>query len=342
MMNFSAISDKFGKNFDLRTFLKKHMMEIVLLALIVILAIVNDKFLTTANIFTMLRANAHFGVIAFGMTMVIITGEIDLSVGSTVALSGILIARMSEWLYAVPDAAGKMVFPEHIPAFGAILGILAICVFAASVGSIIGFIRFKFGLPTFIISLTFLYITYGLAFAVSGGMPVRGYPDWYRFLGTGTPLGIPMPVLILLVVFVIVFVIMSYTKFGRSVYAVGGNPEAARLSGVNVLKVRISVHIIVQLLAALAGILISAGIGSATHPLGKGWELNAISAVVLGGAAMTGGIGRVWGTCIGIIFLAVVVNGLTLLNVSDDAQYVVKGMLILGAVLFNAIQSRKA
>jgi len=341
-MNDSVVSSKLGKNSAVRAFLKKHMMEIVLIALVVLLSIANDKFLTFANIFTMLRANAHYGVIAFGMTMVIITGEIDLSVGSTVALSGILVARMTEWLYAVPNEAGKMVYPEHIPALGAILGILAICVIAAIIGGIIGYIRFKFELPTFIISLTFLYITYGIAFAVSGGMPVRGYPDWYRFLGTGTPLGIPTPVLILLLVFAGVFVIMNYTKFGRSVYAIGGNPEAARLSGVNVLRVRVTVHIIAQLMAVLAGILISAGIGSATHPLGKGWELNAISAVVLGGAAMTGGIGKVWGTCVGIIFLAVVVNGLTLMNVSDDAQYIVKGLLILGAVLFNAMQSQKA
>ena len=318
------------------------MMEFVLLTLIVILALANDKFLTFRNIFTMLRANAHYGVIAFGMTMVIITGEIDLSVGSTVALSGIIIARITNWLYAVPNEAGRMVLPEYVPSFGAILGILAICVYCAAVGSIIGWIRFKFGLPTFIISLTFLYITYGIAFAVSGGMPVRGFPAWYRFLGTGTPYGVPMPVWILLLVFAGVLITMNYTKFGRSVYAVGGNPEAARLSGINVLKVRITVHIMAQLSAALAGILISAGLGSTTHTLGKGWELNAISAVVLGGAAMTGGIGKVWGTCVGIIFLAVVVNGLTLLNVSDDAQYVVKGLLILGAVLFNAIQSRKA
>jgi ribose/xylose/arabinose/galactoside ABC-type transport system permease subunit len=323
-------------------FLKRHMMELILLALIITLSFANDRFLTLPNIFVMLRANSHFGVIAFGLTMVIITGEIDLSVGSTVALSGIIIARMSEWLYAVPNEAGRMIFPEHIPAFGAILGILAICAYSCAVGTIIAWIRFKFRLPTFIISLTFLYITYGIAFAVSGGMPVRGYPTWYRFIGTGTPLGVPMPVWILLFVFAATFVTMHYTKFGRSVYAVGGNPEAARLSGINVLKVRISVHVIAQLMAALAGILISAGLGSATHPLGRGWELNAISAVVLGGAAMTGGIGRVRGTLVGIIFLAVVVNGLTLLNVSDDVQYIVKGMLILGAVLFNAMQSRKA
>jgi len=330
------------KNTNFTEFFKKHIMEILLVVMILALAFANDKFLTLPNLFAMLRANAQYGLIAFGMTMVIITGEIDLSVGSTVALSGILVARVSNWLYAVPDASGKMVLPEVIPVWGAMLGILAICLYGVIVGSVIGFIRYKYGLPTFIISLTFMYITYGLAFAVSGGMPVRGYPEWYRFLGTGTPLGPPMPVWVLLAVFILVFTLMNYTKFGRSVYAVGGNPEAARLSGINVLRIRISVHIMVQLMSALAGILISASLGSATHPLGKGWELNAISAVVLGGAAMTGGIGKVWGTLIGIVFLAVVVNGLTLLNVSDDAQYVVKGLLILGAVLFNATQSRKA
>lgn len=152
---------------------------------------------------------------------------------------------------------------------------------------------------------------------------------------------IPVPALFLLAVFVITFIVMKYMKFGRSVYATGGNPESARLSGINTAFVKIAVMIIVQVCSAIAGILLSSQVMSGSFSFGKGWEMTAISAVIIGGASLSGGTGKIWGTFLGLIFLGVISNAMTLNGVDDYVQYIVQGVLIIGAVLINCIQSRR-
>lgn len=321
------------ESFDIKKFVNTYMMELILAVICVVVAFTADGFFTVPNLLGILRSSALKGVIAFGMTMVIICGEIDLSISSTVAISGIIAATVAGKL----DAAGAIPLSA-----GIWVGMLVAFLFAACIGFVNGFIRTKFNIPTFIITLAMMNVIYGLATIISGGFPVTSVPSWYNIFGAGNVAGfIPVPAIVLVVVFIIVHIVMTYTTFGRSVYAAGGNPEAARLSGVNVRKVKILVMIIVQITAALGGIMCSSQVMSAAHNFGKGWEMDVIASVIIGGASMNGGIGKVRGTFVGIIFLGVLLNGMTLMNVSEYVQYVVRGGLILLAVLINTIQQNK-
>lgn len=322
-----------AEKFDVRKFINTYMMEIILAIICVVVAFTADGFFTVSNILGILRSSALKGVIAFGMTMVIICGEIDLCISSTVALSGIIAATIAGKL----DAAGVMSIDT-----GIWLGMLVAFLVAALIGFVNGYIRTRYNIPTFIITLAMMNVIYGLAAIISKGFPVTTLPSWYNVFGAGNVAGfIPVPAIVLVIVFVIVHIVMTYTTFGRSIYAAGGNPEAARLSGVNVRKVKILVMVIVQLTAALGGIMCSSQVMSAAHNFGKGWEMDVIASVIIGGTSMNGGIGKVRGTFVGIIFLGVLLNGMTLMNVSEYVQYVVRGGLILLAVLINTIQMNK-
>lgn len=320
------------KSFDAKEFLRTYMMEIVLLVIAIVIAFTAPGFFTVANLLGILRSSALKGVIAFGMTMVIICGEIDLSISSTVALSGIVTALVGGKL----EAAG--ILPLNT---GVIIGMLVAFAVAAGLGAFNGFIRTKFNIPTFIITLAMMNVIYGASALLSKGFPLTSLPAWYNIFGAGMVGLVPVPAIILIIVFIVVHIIMTYTTFGRSVYAAGGNPESARLSGINVKKVKILVMVGVQVLAALGGIMCSSQVMSAAHNFGKGWEMDVIASVIIGGASMNGGIGKVRGTFVGIIFLGVLLNGMTLMNVSEYIQYIVRGGLILAAVLINTVQLMK-
>ena len=332
-MNTSKLHLQTNSLDKIRQIVSKYMLEILLLGIIILLTILSPSFLSLDNGLNILRNMSLQGVIAFGMTLVIIAGEIDLSIGSTVALTGVIIGMTSGSL----SKAGIM--PMEM---GVIVGIIISLVVAGLIGLFNGWILTKFKLPSFIITLAMMNILYGIAAILSKGFPITTFPSWYNYLGAGRLFGIiPVPAVIMMIVFAIAFVVVGYTKFGRSLYAVGGNPEAARLSGINTSKVKIMAMIGVQICAALGGILVSSQVMSGSFSFGKGWEMIAISSVIIGGASLFGGIGKVWGTLIGLIFLGVVINGMTLLNVNEYAQYVVRGTLILGAVLINVIQHKK-
>jgi len=316
----------------MRSWVKDSIMEIILLIICILLAFRAEGFFSTANLLNVLRNVSMQGVIAFGMTMVIISGEIDLSVGSAVAFAGCLAAFVTQFL------AGTIGMPLSLAVP------LAIAVtFAAGfgVGSLTGYLRARFGVPTFITTLAWMTILTGVAELITNGFPLTPFPQWYNFLGGGYLFGVPFPAIVFVLVFTIIHFVMNFTSFGRSVYAVGGNAEAARLSGIDVRKVKILVMGIVAFLATLGGVMQSAQIMSGTPTTAKGWELDIISAVIIGGTSLTGGIGTVRGTLIGIIFLGVLVNGMTLLNISEYWQHVVRGVLILAAVLINRAQSQK-
>jgi ribose/xylose/arabinose/galactoside ABC-type transport system permease subunit len=295
-------------------------MEYILAALCVALAVREPRFLTSDNLLTVLRSISMQGIIAFGMTLVIIVGEIDLSVGATVSLAGCLLAWTT--LKGVPIA----------------VGILLTIAFGYALGVFIGQMRGRYLVPTFITTLALLTGLKGAALLLTGGFPITSFPYAFGFLGSGYVIGIPFPAIVLLVAFVCFHVISVRTAFGRAVYAVGGNPEAARLSGINVSAVRTQVLAITGALSAVSGIMLASRINSGTPDAAQGWELDVIAAVIIGGTSLTGGQGTVLGTLIGILFIGVIANGMTLLNTPSYWQFAIRGLLIFAAVLMNRPQ----
>lgn len=328
MPKMSLFSKKKTNNF-----LLDHMIELLLLAIIILLSIAQPVFLTPGNILNVLRNSAMKGVIAYGMCLVIISGEIDLSVGSQVALSAVIIA----WVSKALNAAGIMPL-----AMGAVVGLVVAVAVGLFIGVFHAWARHKFGMPTFIVTLANLNILYGLAAIICGGFPITDcYPDWYIFLGTGRIRGIPVPAIIFLLVFFLFWFLTEKTTLGRQIYAVGGNAEAARLNGISVWRTRVFVLCIVQLMCVLSGAMNSAQVRSATFGFGRGWETQIISSVVIGGTSMLGGIGTMWGTLIGVLFTGIISNGMTLLNVNEYMQYVVNGGLMFFAVWFNTYITKR-
>lgn len=327
-LNMELFSTKKTRNFFL-----DHLIELLLLALIIGITAIEPQFIQTNNILNILRSSAMKGVIAYGMCIVIIAGEIDLSVGSQVALSGVIIAWTSKLLSSTYGMS---------PGMGVVVGIVAAIVCAILVGYFHAWARHKFNMPTFIITLATLNAMYGLAAIICGGFPISGaFTDWYVFAGSGKVLGIPFPALMFILVFVLFWFLTEKTSLGRTIYAVGGNSEAARLNGISVWRTRLFVMCAVQIMCVVAGIMNSAQVQSAAFTFGRGWETQIISSVVIGGTSMLGGIGTIWGTLIGVLFTGVISNAMTLLNVNEYMQYIVNGGLMFFAVMFNTYMTTK-
>ena len=317
----------------LRLFFSSSILEIILVLLCVVLAFSASGFLTADNLLNVLRNVSMQGVIAFGMTMVIISGEIDLSVGSAVAFAGCLAAFLTQKL------SGDWASLPLSPAIA--VSILLTLSVGFLLGTFTGFMRNRYQVPSFITTLALMTGLSGAAELITNGFPLTPFPAWYNFIGGGYVLGIPFPALLFLLTFAVLQFLMNYTSFGRTVYAVGGNAEAARLSGINVSRVKTMVFGITAFLAALSGVMVSSEIMSGTATTAKGWELDVIAAVIIGGTSFMGGVGRIWGTMIGVVFLGVMMNGMTLLNVSEYWQHVARGTIILVAVLLNLLQKDK-
>jgi sugar transport system permease protein len=315
-------------------FLLDHIIEVFLVVLIIGLTFGTKGFMTWNNWMNIFRANSLKGVIAFGMTMVIIAGLIDLSIGSTVGLAGVIVALFCRNLTTVG-------FDLNL---ACILGMTVCLALAVVVGWLEGFFQHRTGMPPFIVSLVFLGLLYGTAGLLSGGFPIANqYPDWFNQLGGGRiggPNGVPLPAIALIICFVVVWFIMGYTTTGRATYAVGGNPESARLSGINVGKTKIIAFIVVQILAVISGFMTSGQVMSGTHTFGKGWELDVISMVIVGGTSFNGGVGTVRGTLLGVIFIGVIANGMTLLNFDLFTQNIVRAIVMFLAVLISSYRAQ--
>jgi sugar transport system permease protein len=318
---------------QIRMFLKSAVLEVVLVLLCALLAATAPNFLTAENLLNILRNVSMQGLIALGMTMVIVSGEIDLSVGSMVAFSGCLTAWITRWGSSPP--AGLPMVP--------VLAAAMLCSLAAAflLGSFTGFLRTRYEVPSFITTLALLTGLTGAAELITNGFPLTPFPGWYNFIGGGYLLGVPFPAILFLLGFAGVHILMNYTTFGRAVYAVGGNAEAARLSGIDVSHTKTMVLAVTATLAAASGIMQSSEIMSGTATTAKGWELDVIAAVIIGGTSLSGGVGRAWGTMVGVLFLGILINGMPLLNVSEYWQNVVRGALILLAVLINRLQQKQ-
>ena len=309
-----------------------HIIELLLIILVLAMSIISKNFMTVNNIMNIFRNQALKGVIAFGMTMVIVSGQIDLSIGSEVALAGVIVARFCRDLPGVTGMSVDM---------ACILGIIVAFLVAIFVGFLHAFAQHKFHMPAFIVTLATLNGMYGLAGMICEGFPIANvFPAWFLKIGTGRVNVVPIPAIILILVFLVAHIIMTYTTTGRSVYAVGGNSESARLSGINVFKTKIIVFSAVQCMCVLAAFMHSAQVASGSYSFGKGWEVDVISSVVIGGTSMAGGIGKPWGTLMGVLFMGVVINAMTILNVDIYAQYVVRAVIMAFAVLMATFQAK--
>lgn len=301
----------------MKSILARIRMEYILIVLCVVLAFKAPNFLTTQNLLTILRSISMQGIIAFGMTLVIIVGEIDLSVGATVSFTGCFIAWLTQKGIPIP------------------VGIPITVALGYAQGVFIGLMRMRYLVPTFITTLALLTGLKGAALELTGGFSITSFPDWYAYLGSGYIAGIPVPTIVLIVTFLCFHTLMKYSAFGRAVYAVGGNPEAARLSGIKVEGVKTQALALTGALAALSGIMLASRINSGTPDAAQGWELDVIAAVIIGGTSLAGGAGTIWGTLVGILFTGILTNGMTLLNVPSYRQYIIRGLLIFVAVLLN-------
>ncbi|AMG01062.1 ribose ABC transporter permease [Vibrio harveyi] len=306
-----------------KLFTKEWLIEqkslIALLFLIVVVSFLNPNFFTVDNILNILRQTSVNAIIAVGMTLVILTAGIDLSVGSVLALCGAFAASMIALEVPVLIAVPTALFA------------------GAALGAISGIIIAKGKVQAFIATLVTMTLLRGVTMVYTDGRPIStGFTDTadaFAWFGTGYALGIPVPVWLMVIVFAAAWYLLSHTRFGRYVYALGGNESATRLSGINVDRVKIGVYAICGMLAALAGIIVTSRLSSAQPTAGMGYELDAIAAVVLGGTSLMGGKGRIMGTLIGALIIGFLNNALNLLDVSSYYQMIAKAVVILLAVL---------
>ncbi len=311
--------------------LKQFGPLLFLFALMLVFAVTNENFLTQLNLFNVARQISITGLIALGMTFVILTAGIDLSVGSLLAFCGMAAA-----VVAKGGTANTLSLSSNA---GAGYGWGAALAAAVAVGTFAGFLQgliiTRLKVPPFVVTLGGLTIFRGLTLTLSGGGPISGFTPGMRWFGTGLVGPVPVPVIIFGLAALICHLVLRYTRFGRAIYAVGGSAEAARLSGVRVDRVLVSVYMIVGFFSGLAAFVLSARLNSAEAVAGIGYELTVISAVVIGGTSLFGGIGGVGGTVVGAALIGILVNGLVLNNVSSYTQQVTIGLILIAAVAFD-------
>ena len=290
-----------------------------LVILMVFVTVLNPSFIKPTNIINLLRQVSVNALIAFGMSFVILTGGIDLSVGSILALTSAVFAGL----------LGSGVNP--------MLGVVIALIVGSLLGVINGVLITKGKMAPFIATLATMTIYRGLTLVYTDGNPITNFSDAfsYKFIGRGFILGIPWPVILMVIFFVISLVILNKTPFGRKTYAIGGNEKASFISGIKVDNVKIKIYAISGFLATMAGLILTSRLNSAQPTAGTAYELDAIAAVVLGGISMSGGKGKIAGTLVGALILGTLNNGLNFLGVSSFYQQIVKGIVILIAVLID-------
>ena len=306
----------------------------VLILIFAYFSLATDAFLTTGNLLNVLRQVSIYGILAIGMTFVILTGGIDLSVGAVLALAGLLAAASYKGGFRIMAAGEESGY-----------GIVVAIGFALAVGLVAGLLQggavIGLKVPPFIATLAGFTAFRGMTLLLSNAAPVSNLDDTYKWAGRDSIGDVPVLVLIFLLLAIVGWVVLRYTRYGRHVYAVGGNAEAARLSGLNSNRVILSVYAISGLLAGLSGYLLSSRLNSAEPNAGVGYELTVIAGVVIGGTSMSGGAGSIPGTILGVVLMGVLSNGLTIMNQSPYFQQIVTGLIILAAVAFDQVVKRR-
>ncbi len=298
---------------------------IFLIALCTVISIVNPKFYSFVNIINILRQTSYVAIVGLPVTMVFITAGLDLSVGSIIGLGGLIASIFMAMLG----------MPVWVAIFaGLLIGVIF--------GLFNGFVIVKGKIPSLIVTLGTLYMARGLMNVITKGRPVYPLPEQFVHLGTGTLFGIPYSVIIVVFLLFLCHFVLRYTIYGRKIYAVGGNLETSRLSGINVDFIRISVYVLSAMAAAFTGILITARMGSGQVSTGTGWELTVIASVIIGGTSMFGGAGTVFGTILGALLMTVMSNGMILMRISAFWQNVVIGAIIIIAVAIDQYKRRRS
>ena len=300
-------------------FISGYGIVLSLVIMVLFLAFASESFLSVVNLMNILRQVSINGIMAMGMTFVILTAGIDLSIGSTLAIAGVV--------------AGRLVIGDHPlpPILAMLAGILTGSLFGTVNGALIARLR----VPPFVATLGMMSMARGATLLYSGGRPTPELSADFLWIGQGFLLGIPVPVMVFAAVFLFSWIVLRFTVYGRWVYAVGGNPRSAKTSGINVDAVVFSVYVVMGALAGLAGPILASRVTTALPQAGLGYELDAIAAVVIGGTSLTGGVGSVANTLIGTLIIGVMNNGLDLMGVSSYYQQIVKGAIIVVAVLID-------
>jgi ribose/xylose/arabinose/galactoside ABC-type transport system permease subunit len=302
-----------------KNIVETYSLILVVLALGVALSIITSTFLTPTNLLNVLRQISINGILAIGMTFVILTGGIDLSVGSVVAFCGIVAAglvRDSHW--------------SNGPVILAALGVGII------LGLFNGYFVAYWNAAPFVVTLSLMTIARGMTYVYCNGRPISPLTTEFLSIGRDSFLGLPIPALILLLVFLIGFVVLKYFSIGRYIYAVGGNENSAIVSGINTRLVKLFAYAVSGALCGLVAVVLTSRVSAGMPQAGQSYELDAIAATVIGGTSLSGGRGRLWGTVLGALLLGIVSNGLDLMNVSSFYQQIVKGVIILGAILIDS------
>jgi ribose transport system permease protein/inositol transport system permease protein len=319
------------RNFDAVQFAAKYAAPLFLLLLVVAFALLEPRFLHPLNLFNILRQVSIAGLIAIGMTFVVLTAGIDLSVGSLLALAGLVGAYVAKGGLDDRFAVGAGVAAGN----PAILALMAAIAIGLAGGTLQGLVVTRLRVPPFVVTLGGLTAFRGAALLFSGGGPISGFAPDYTWWGQGRIGIVPVPVIIFLVAAVIAHLVLKYTRFGRHVYATGGNRDAADLNGVPTQRITLLVYVIIGFFCGLSGFLLSARLSSAEAVAGLGLELTVIASVVIGGTSLFGGVGGVFGTVVGALLIGVLTNGLVLLNVSSFIQQIVIGVILVAAVAFD-------
>lgn len=319
-----------AQSFDAFSFLARFAPLIFLLVLMGVFAVIEPRFLSSVNLFNVMRQISITGLLAIGMTFVILTAGIDLSVGSLLAFCGLVAAAVAKG-----GMQDRFTVGDNTIGYGWPLAALA----AIIVGVICGYLQStaitKLKVPAFVVTLGGMSVFRGAALLFAAGGPISGFQPSFAWWGQGKVLSVPVPVIIFLVAAIIAHVVLKYTRYGRQVYAVGGNPEAARLAGLNVNLIITSVYVIMGFFAGLGSFVLDARLNSAEAVAGTGYELTVIASVVIGGTSLFGGAGSILGTVIGAMLIGVLLNGLVLLNVNSYIQQIIIGVIIVLAVAFD-------
>ncbi|MCX6237972.1 MAG: ribose ABC transporter permease [Bacteroidia bacterium] len=319
---------------QLKQKLVKFQSVIALLIMCIALSFLSDRFLTADNSWNVMRQISVNMIISVGMTLVILTGGIDLSVGSILALSGAITAFLLK-------SGGEFISWNLYIGFTLLGALVGGTLTGTFLGWFNGLTITRFKVPPFVATLAMLTIARGLTMLLTGGFPITGFSGQMAFIGTGWFLEIPMPVWISAVVVLAAVILTNKTQLGRHIYAIGGNETAAELSGLKIKKIKLIVYSIAGALAAIGGIIVTSRLDSAQPNAGMGFELDSIAAVVIGGTSLSGGKGTILGTVQGTLIIGILNNGLVLLNVSPFWQQVIKGLVILLAVVIEKFNSKK-
>lgn len=297
----------------------KYGIYVALLLLVIAMSIASPHFLTPANLINLVRQIAVKGILAVGMTFILLTGGIDLGVGSVLALSGVIATSLATTEHNIPLVVSLL----------AGLAVGAVC------GIFNGTLVSKFNVPAFIVTLAMTTIASGAALIYTNGRPVINLTDAYKVIG-GKSIGpLPISIIIFLIVIAVAVFVLEFTTYGRHIRAVGGNEQAAITSGINAKAIKFSAYVVMGICCAIAGIILTSRVQTGNPSAGTGYELDAIAAAVIGGTSLSGGVGTVAGSVVGILILGVLSNGLDLLNVSSYLQDIIKGVIIVAAVLLD-------